>query len=391
MAAMHYQIISIDHPSCFDGQRIATPSGDVVELSALAQYRKLLDTHRTPPPDDLFLPFCSRHAELSRSYRELANHAHHAVQLGVVEFHDISAVGFDGLLVDRRLGLAFIGNMIGWSRDYLGWWIENSDVGFRRWVSDDCFEADFGATAAQFDDCIFMKTPGYNIYGHWLLDIVPRLHMLRHMRATDGANVVIPKITPWIETFLRQAGVQRHTLSPCETINLRRARLPTLNKNGFMLGEPITGLAWRQLAANFNHDNLHDRHRHQAFLYVSRRKWAEDSNAHHHVLMEDVFAELGFAIVHPEDHDLHTQAAMFAAARCIVGEDGSALHNIIFSQPGAVLGVINSRSRVNYWHAGICHLLGHRLAHIDASGEDDLIDLVDLRAFAVQLVQAVRR
>jgi hypothetical protein len=388
---MQYKIVAIDHPSFFEGPPIAAPSGELVALSGLMQYRKLLDTHRLVPRDDLFLPIGPRYASLARSYRELADHAHHAVHLGELEFHNISAVGFDGLLVDQRLGLAFIGNMIGWSREYLGWWIENSDVGFQRWVADDCFEADFGVTAAHFDDCVFMKTPGYNIYGHWLIDTVPRLHMLRHMRATDGAQLVIPKITPWIEIFLRQSGVQHHSLSPCETVGLRRARLPTLTKNGFMLAEPITGLAWRQLAANFNHDNLHSRQQHNAFLYVSRRKWSGQKSAYHHVLMEDVFAELGFTIIYPEDHDLHTQAAMFSTARCIVGEDGSALHNIIFSQPGAVLGVINTRGRVNYWHAGICHLLGHRLAHIDAGGEDDLVDLVDLRAFALQLVAAVRR
>lgn len=62
-----------------------------MELSALVQYRKLFETHRTPPPDDLFLPCCFCHAELSRSYREIADHAHHAAQLGAMEFDNVSA------------------------------------------------------------------------------------------------------------------------------------------------------------------------------------------------------------------------------------------------------------------------------------------------------------
>jgi capsular polysaccharide biosynthesis protein len=129
--------------------------------------------------------------------------------------------------------------------------------------------------------------------------------------------------------------------------------------------------AWRQLKRFFEEENRQSRE-HDALpcpekIFVSRRLWPDDRRAIHNIGdVEKAAADRGYTIINPEKYSVAQQAAIFSRARAIVGEDGSGLHNVIFTEPGCVLGVIGIPERTNLWHVGICELLGHRSAYIQA-------------------------
>jgi len=170
--------------------------------------------------------------------------------------------------------------------------------------------------------------------------------------------------------------------------------MPSATKAGHRLATPLMPDAWRQLKRFFEEENRqsreHDALPRPAKIFVSRRLWHDDRRVIQNISdVEKAAAARGYTIIHPEKYSVAQQAAMFSRARAIIGEDGSGLHNVIFAEPGCVLGVIGVPERTNLWHLGICELLGHRSAYIqacfDANGQrmvravdaSDLLSAID--------------
>ena len=95
-------------------------------------------------------------------------------------------------------------------------------------------------------------------------------------------------------------------------------------------------------------------------IYFSRTKvtknkriWRE-RNADNEPAAEELFAQHGFEIVHPQLHPLEEQIALARNADVIAGCDGSALHLAMFSRPGTQLLAIDSRVVLNQFLIDQC-------------------------------------
>lgn len=358
-----YHVIELNSLSDIEHVRQNPPNDAVRYAMQGMQFRRLIDNFPLIDTAGLFISCDSYNSKLLEIYGDIASAAHQDSTCGEFIFDSVYTLGHDSLIIDHASRAVFIGQLINWSREYFDWWVENSDIGFVQWTSGTSFLADFGQPASGSQGAILVNAPGYGIFGHWLIDFVPRMAMSRLMTGADTAVHLFGPMADWMRDLVARAGI--HNVQPAGTglAAHRRLRVPSATKSGHGFAEPITSLAWRTLALGFNRQNVDQDLPAATRLFVSRKHWQDTRAIDFHEALENVMAQRGFTILHPQALSLAEQAGLFAKARIVIGEDGSALHNIIFSAPGTRLGVLMDPQRTNLWHAGICHLLGHRLAY----------------------------
>jgi len=217
----------------------------------------------------------------------------------------------------------------------------------------------------------FIQGPGHHIFGHWLVDFLPKLFVLAACGHDPGALLyLMPKTTPtWALTFLRLLGIRADQLvffDPfAEMIEVEVLLLPTFLHNGVRFAAlfveaaraiKATAEAGRDPAAAWTGGSR---------LYLSRGKAGGFRGLRNRDALEAIAAEHGFAICHPEQMPLEAQIAMYAQATAIVGEYGSAHHMSIFSPPGTlVCGLRGSVYHPGFIQSGIGHALGQPTGYV---------------------------
>lgn len=373
-----YKIVEID---CKVSGRVPDAyRNDPAILRALENvtYTPLLRNWRLAPSASLFPLEDGYNGRLLSAYLDMAHQAYAIAPCGEFHFDRIYSVGYDGLLVDIDNGVAFIGHGLNWSREYFNWWIQNSDVGFQSWNGADGFVADFGEVEREDDNIVLMKSPGYGIYGHWLLDFVPQLLLTRYMGLAADTRFVFAQVSEWMKTLLDVMGIKNHEAYHNRLTSHRQLRKPSGLKCGYAMAEPINGMAWNELRSHFNHLNCQRPASDVERLFISRKKWAGQRSLADYSQLEGRMESLGFTVFHPERYDLSEQAHVFSNARLIVGEDGSGLHSVMLTNPGALLGVLILPDRSNLWHAAICDTMGHRVAFHELAGGTDAGEQLDI-------------
>jgi hypothetical protein len=358
-----YHIIELNSVRDIDHVRSNPPNDAIRYAMHGVRFRRIIDNFPLPDTTNLFISDNSYNRNLLEEYQSISVSAHTDATCGEFVFDSVFTHGHDSLVIDHASRAVFIGHLINWSREYFDWWLENSDIGFVKWTSETSFLADFGQPVPGTHGAILMNSPGYGIFGHWLIDFVPRMALSRLMTGSDTALHLFGPMADWMRDLVARAGIRQFQPAGTGLAMHRKLRVPSATKSGHGFAEPITALAWRTLALGYNRQNVERDLQTGDRLFVSRKHWQDTRAIDFHDELESLMVQRGFSILHPEKLSLSEQAGMFAKAKVIVGEDGSALHNIIFSTPGTRLGVLMDPQRSNLWHAGICHLLGHRLAY----------------------------
>ena len=88
-------------------------------------------------------------------------------------------------------------------------------------------------------------------------------------------------------------------------------------------------------------------------IYISRTRLSnEDSLVDQETRIEEMMANAGYTIFHPERYSLREQIGYLMAARMVVGADGSAFHLAAHVlQPGTRVGLIKRRHRTSVFNA----------------------------------------
>jgi capsular polysaccharide biosynthesis protein len=212
---------------------------------------------------------------------------------------------------------------------------------------------------------VSLSAPAGATYYHWMLDVLPRIALLRSVgfdwREADRIVVASFRRPFQRETFERlgvpldkvvEAGSFRHAV--CE-----RLVLPSYpGISGFP-----PSWACRFLRESFLNETPEPARR----LYVSRARSRGRGIANEEQVRAAAEAA-GFETVFPEEMPVRAQASLFAAARAVVAPHGSGLTNLVFCQPGtSVLELFPPGFRAShYWvlsrQAGLVHraLMGGR-------------------------------
>jgi len=345
---------------------------------------------------DLFLPGSPATDKAREQFKRLAAVAD-GFPIGRVRFENVHLLGPQGLVVDRARRIAWFGEALGWSTHS----VEISVTAFGGAVhqdgtvslDDDIFirakadlpdhaelphprgwftDPDFARRPRSYADLQLLTLPGFAIYGHWLIDVVPRLATVAH--AARNRAVYTQAFPTWSGPFVRPFESElgpRVTGRPGTVAYAELVDVHTVLKRVKVLDRPRMALAWKELGDGL--DQLSPVSDAVASygprLYVSRAGWASGRALSNHGEVEEAMRRRGYSVIRPQELSLPEQRRVFARATHVVGEDGSALHNVIHCAPGARLAVIDL-DRTNVFHASVANVVGHHVAHL-ASEERD--------------------
>ncbi len=187
--------------------------------------------------------------------------------------------------------------------------------------------------------------PGHLIYGHWLLDFIPRVLVAKAAlgREFEAARLVLPHDTPgWAMAMLEAfAGVGRAQCAfyerGVERLALRHACIPGYVHDNYFFHPYADGvfeaLGPRPAALGARR------------LCISRVAFEGATHGvqklfRTRVAFEAEAVRRGYEIVRPETMGIREQAALFASASHVVGEYGSGLHSSVFTPAGLRVGFI---------------------------------------------------
>ena len=199
--------------------------------------------------------------------------------------------------------------------------------------------------------CAVLVQQGEGVWGHWLVDVLPRIKMVREL--LPDVVIAISEGPAWALDLLRHAGIDLGRVvryEPRRTVlTADRIFMPSFVRfaNGF---SPLAANVFRSRARAEENRNRK--------LYVTRSVTRFGSTVLNNCEIESLFVRRGFEVVSPERLTVAQQVALFAQARQLVGEYGSGMHNSIFSGPGTRVLSLQSESVNQFVQAGIGGVLG---------------------------------
>lgn len=185
-----------------------------------------------------------------------------------------------------------------------------------------------------------LSAAGGNTYYHWMLDVLPRLELLRlagHDIASVAHVVVNSTRAPFQQETLARVGIDmRRVVSSDEARHLSMHDALVPSHPGPFLHPPAWAVRW--LARTFLGDvSPHARAPGDGSLLYLTRQEARRRRIHNGDEVERALIALGFEVLEPEGMTVAEQAARFRGARALVAAHGSALTNLAFCLPGTAV------------------------------------------------------
>lgn len=341
----------------------ALPYGNIRSFEKLGMFEG-------PRDNDLFIGG-GRHNQLVANKLRACHGRASGVPVGIVEMNDVHVLLPYGLILDFTNGVCWHGSLIGWTTRAVGHKLAAnlSTDGSRLLVDVDA--ADF-SEAANIDSCCLFTGAGFDIYGHWLGDYIPRLVSARRFVEDKAVTFAMRPRASWAQAMielLMPGQLDRFLPEAQGLYRVRRLLVPSSVRYENSIEPKRARECWNTFAQCFGSTQGPERLPRR--MFVSRQGWRRTRKFSRMLPnieeIENCFEAAGFEIVSPEAFSLAEQKQLFANAAVVAGEDGSGLHNTIFSPPGTVVVVITS-GRLNTLHAEIAGALGHRIVYVGPPG-----------------------
>jgi capsular polysaccharide biosynthesis protein len=220
--------------------------------------------------------------------------------------------------------------------------------------------------------------PGYGIFGHWLVDFLPRLSLL----GWAGYDIrklsyILPYDLPeFAYELLRLSGVTRDRLIPYdparEQIAVDELVVPTNLRTGNRLHSRFAAATqeWVRRILPEQQKMKPDRR-----LFISRRHCKSGRVLGNRAEIEALAMAAGFELVHPESLKLIDQIALFRGARQIVGEYGSGLHGTIYGAPSLHCCALRGTSHwLGFIQSGLAQAAGQSMSYVFGHADTHAVD-----------------
>ena len=188
---------------------------------------------------------------------------------------------------------------------------------------------------------VLIAGPGYGIYGHWMVEMLPKLGILHAAGIDlDSVRLLLPHDAPdFALEMLRLLGFEEAQFvrfgGPFGNVTVGEFLASSFLHNGVRYAAtlaPSVRLLRERVERRFGPLAQGE---YPARLCIARR--GRNRPCANRDMFERECAEAGFHIVQPETLPLLEQWRLFAGAREIIGEYGSALHSALFSKPGTIV------------------------------------------------------
>lgn len=278
------------------------------------------------------------------------------VMSGLVRLTGYGFFGPDAMPIHVKRYEALIGQPIGWPGDIADAYsaLHNIDDLFSKPLHGNDISHALG-TLLPLDKAVIVTFPGHDSYGRWVLDMVPRLHMLRTL--SPRIPILLDALPAWGKWTLDALGIDAKRIRPLPAryFLVKDAVIPTLTRTGAFLSPLPMVEAWDRVVAHYGRDPVEP----AADKVFLSRGGAHDAGMEAH----------GYMVVRPETLPIREQIGLVRNAQHLVAEDGSALYSLAFADTKRV-GVLTRPGPDNLLPVGIASLRNHRLVY--SQPEDDL-------------------
>jgi capsular polysaccharide biosynthesis protein len=192
----------------------------------------------------------------------------------------------------------------------------------------------------KFDQPIYhADTDHPEVYGHVLLEVLSAL-WARDTLGYRGLKVATSiKLSAGYLGMLNALGVEeKDILQVRGPVVSEEVFIPTniIQRRRYM--DPLCRDIYKRLASELARKSTLspvDR------IYISRSK-VSGRKLLNELAVEDLFAQHGFSIIHPQELSIYDQAKLFSEAKFIAGSGGSAMHNTLFSNEKSKVLIVSS-------------------------------------------------
>lgn len=216
--------------------------------------------------------------------------------------------------------------------------------------------------------------PGASVYGHWLVDFLPKLYLLhRSGLVIRNLRYLLPENTPNFGLeWLKLLGISQEQIvwySPFSEVVLpERLLVPTLLRTN-SAAHPILADAADFVASMAPRT---PRRRLPTRLFLSRAaanaNWREMTNRDE---IEIIAQRAGCHVLAPEQLSLLEQLQLFRSAQWILGEYGSALHGSLFCGNKTVVCCLRAAAvHPGFLQSGLCAVRRQRVAYVFAAANE---------------------
>lgn len=178
--------------------------------------------------------------------------------------------------------------------------------------------------------CLLLRKRGDDNYGHWLVELLPKLSLARS--ACEVSGVVLPLLDGAMHTVIRDSIIASGPPALQFPVHKKQVHffkeliLVTGATNHGVFMSPLVVQDLERVSSNFHGAGYHK-------VFVSRKGTRRNlTNAD---AVEAQLAAQGFLIVRPGEMTFEQQIAAFKDARLVVGVMGAGMTNMVFAQRGA--------------------------------------------------------
>lgn len=220
--------------------------------------------------------------------------------------------------------------------------------------------------------------PGYAVYGHWLVDFLPRLYVLAETgHDLTQIRFVVPADLPgFAREFLQMAGIPAANLlfhdHDREQLLFDELIVPTLLRTASRL-HPLFRRAsdfWVERAGIPAPPGTASRK-----IFISRGGVTSGRVLTNRTALESIASAEGFEIVRPETLPIREQISLFREASHVIGEYGSGMHGTVFGPERQSALVLRGTSIApGFVQSGLAAAFGHRLGYVFGPSDAQAVD-----------------
>lgn len=179
--------------------------------------------------------------------------------------------------------------------------------------------------------CLLLRKRGDDNYGHWLVELLPKLSLARS--ACEVSGLALPLVDGAMNTVIRDsltlcgsAPALHFPIHKKQVHFFKELVLVTGATNHGVFMSPLVVQDLERMASSVRGSGAQK-------VFVSRKGARRDLvNAD---AVEAELASRGFSIIHPGEMTMEQQIVAFRNARLVVGVMGAGMTNIVFAQRGA--------------------------------------------------------
>lgn len=200
------------------------------------------------------------------------------------------------------------------------------------------------------------------VYGHFLLEMLPRLHLLSRLRRSGlpFLTALHHQLPDWAKAIVRLYFEPDEIIwYDRDTTRLRASCfiLPAMMQVNYRF-HPEFNMAIEEIVDFVLPRAPASPHRR---VWLSRRQHPGLHGITNEDEVEQVVADLGYEIIHPQRLSFAAQVALMQGADIVASAYGSATHNTMFARRGTKIFCVN---RVNWYQSGIAALRSQPTAYV---------------------------